>query len=105
MESLERIEAFSYLMLICMLILSVAEHVVRRELQKEGGIVIGPGNVKMKRPTQRAIYDMFYDVCIRVIKHPDKPWERSYVDPLNESLRIILKHLEIPKNTFIKGSS
>jgi len=40
----------------------------------------------MEKPTQRAIYDIFYAVRIRVICHPDKPWERSYVHPLDESL-------------------
>ncbi len=55
-EYTERIEAFSYLMLICILILSLAEYVVRRGLSQDGDHIIGPANVKMKRPTQRAIY-------------------------------------------------
>jgi len=105
LESPERIEAFSYLMLICMLILSVAEHVVRRGLSKDNEQVIGPGKIKMKRPTQRAIYEMFFDVHVRVICYPDKPWERSFASPLNESLKKILKYLQIPENTFIKGAS
>lgn len=105
LESPERIEAFSYLMLICMLILSIAEYVVRRGLANDDDTVIGPGKIKMKRPTQRAIYDMFYDVFVRVIRHPDKPWERSYAAPLNESLKKVLKYLNITENTFIRGVS
>jgi transposase len=105
LESPERIEAFSYLMLMCMLILSVAEHVVRRGLSKDNEQVIGSGKIKMKKPTQRAIYEMFFDVHIRVICHPNKPWERSYASPLNDSLKKILGYLKIPENTFIKGVS
>jgi len=103
LESLERIEAFSYLMLICMLILSLAEYVVRRGLAQDQDTIMGPGKIKMKKPTQRAIYDIFYAVRIRVICHPDKPWERSYVHPLDESLIKVMRYLEIPENTFIRG--
>ncbi|GAU75766.1 IS1634 family transposase [Fusibacter sp. 3D3] len=105
LESPERIEAFSYLMLICMLLLSTAEYVVRRGLCADQDQVVGPGQVKMKKPTQRAIYDMFYSVRVRVIKHPNKPWERSYANNLDESLIKILNYLDIPLETFIKGSS
>lgn len=105
LESPERIEAFSYLMLICMLMLSVAEYVVRRGLSQDNEQIIGPGKIKMKRPTQRAIYDIFYSVRIRVICYPDKPWERSFANPIKESVEKILKYLQIPKNTFIRGSS
>ena len=104
LESPQRIEAFSYLMLICILMLSLAEYVVRRGLSQDGDHIIGPANVKMKRPTQRAIYDIFYAVRIRVICYPDRPWERSFASPLNESLKKVLKYLSIPENTFIKGS-
>jgi len=105
LESPERIEAFSYLMLICMLMLSVAEYVVRRGLTQDNDQIIGPGKIKMKRPTQRAIYDIFYSVRIRVICHPDKPWERSFANPLKDSIKKVLKYLQIPENTFIRGSS
>ena len=59
----------------------------------------------MKKPNQRAIYEMFFDVHIRVICHPNKPWKRSYASPLNDSLKKILRYLKIPENTFIKGVS
>jgi hypothetical protein len=105
LESQEHIEAFSYLMLICMLMLSVAEYVVRRGLTHDNDEIIGPGKIKMKRPTQRAIYEIFFAVRIRVICHPDKPWERSFVHPLNDSLKKVMKYLQIPENTFIRGSN
>jgi len=83
LESPKRIEAFSYLMLLCILILSLAEYVVRRGLKQDNDMIIGPAKRKMKRPTQRAIYDIFYAVRIRLVRHPDRPWERSYANPLN----------------------
>ena len=82
--------------------LSLAEYVVRRRLSQDGDHIIGPGNVKMKRPTQRAIYDIFYAVRIRVICYPDKPWVRSFANPLTDSLKKVLKYLQIPESTFIK---
>jgi transposase len=104
-DSSKRIEAFSYLMLICILMLSLAEYVVRRGLSQDKDYIIGPGNIKMKRPTQRAIYDIFYAVRIRVICYSDRPWERSFAKPLNDSLKKVLKYLGIPEKTFIRGSS
>lgn len=105
LESIERIEAFSYLMLICMLLLSIAEYVVRRGLEQDRETILGPGKIKMKKPTQRALYRIFYDVRIRVICHTDKPWERSFVHPLNDSIKKVFHYLQIPENTFIRGSS
>lgn len=105
LESPERIEAFSYLMLICILMLSLAEYVVRRGLMQDDDYIIGPRKTKMNRPTQRVIYDVFYAVMIRVICYPDRPWERSYARPLNESIKKILKYLKIPDDTFIRGSN
>jgi len=66
-------------------------------------MIIGPGKRKMKRPTQRAIYDIFYAVRIRLVRHPDRPWERSYTNPLNSSLKKVMNYLNIPENTFIVG--
>ena len=42
----ERIEALVYLILIAMMVLSVAERVVRRKMESEGETVIGPGGIK-----------------------------------------------------------
>lgn len=55
----ERVEALTYLILISMMLLSVSEYVVRGELKAEGEIIIGPGKVKMKQPTLRAILEIF----------------------------------------------
>jgi hypothetical protein len=88
-----------------MLMLSVAEYVVRRGLTQDNELIIGPDKIKMKRPTQRSIYKIFFAVHIRVICYPDKSWERGFVHPLNDSLEKVLKYLQIPENTFIRGSN
>lgn len=103
LESPKRIEAFSYLMMLCMLILSLTEYVVRKGLQEDNDLIFGPNKRKMKRPTQRAIYEIFYAVRIRLVRYPDKPWERTFAHPLNDSIKKVLKYLHIPENTFIMG--
>ncbi|MBU3183176.1 IS1634 family transposase, partial [Clostridium psychrophilum] len=55
LDTPQRIEALTYLILISMMILSVAEYVVRREMKAEGAIIIGPGGIKMKQPSLVAI--------------------------------------------------
>jgi transposase len=42
LDTPERIEALTYMILISMMILSIAEHVVRRELKATGEKIIGP---------------------------------------------------------------
>lgn len=60
-------------MLLCMLMLSLAEYVVRRGLHQDNDVIIGPENRKIKRPTQRMIYEIFFSVRIRLVRYPDRP--------------------------------
>ena len=53
------------------MILSIAEYVVRRELEKENSFIIGPSKIKMAKPTLRAIYQVFHTVQIIKISTPD----------------------------------
>ena len=62
LESVTQVEAFVYLMLITLMVLSIAEYVVRRELEKDNSFIIGPGKIKMTKPTLRAIYKVFHTV-------------------------------------------
>ncbi|EQB88554.1 hypothetical protein M918_03930 [Clostridium sp. BL8] len=95
----ERVEALTYMMLITMMILSVIEHVVRRELKKEEAIVIGPGKIKMKRPTLKAIVDIFYNIAVFAIK--DKQGvKRVLKKPLNESQSKIMRYLGLDESIF-----
>lgn len=100
----ERVEALTYIMLITMMILSVTEHVVRRELKKENEIVIGPGKIKMKQPTLRAIVEVFNSVAIQVIKRKNSV-QRVFQSPLNDSQIKIMRYLGLDDSIFIGSTS
>lgn len=96
----QRVEALTYMLLITMMILSVIEHVVRRELKKENEIVIGPGKIKMTRPTLRAITDIFETVPIKVIRENGFK-RRIFQRELKESQKKIMRYLSLDEAIFI----
>lgn len=95
----ERIESLVYLILIAMMALSVVERVVRREMESENAIVIGPGAVKMKRPTLRAIVDIFGYAPVNRYVYQGQV-SRALLEPLNDSQWKILRYLGIPPGIF-----
>lgn len=100
LDTPERIEALTYLILISMMILSVAEYVVRREMKAEGAMIIGPGGVKMKKPSLVAILGVFNTgLGVKVICFEGKKY-RSLAHPLTESHKKLLKYLGISENVF-----
>ena len=100
LDSPERIEALTYLILISMMILSVAEHVVRRGIKAEDEQIIGPGGIKMKRPTLWAILEIFnVGIGVKVVSLDGKKY-RSLAYTLKDSHKKILKYLGIPENVF-----
>lgn len=101
-ETPERVEALGYLMLISLMTLSVAEHVVRRGLKAENDFIIGPGKVKMTRPSMQAIHYLFFSVQTTRIMVGTQP-QRGFNAPLKENLQKIMKHLGIPQDIFIRG--
>ena len=101
-DSPKRVEAIGYLMLILMLILSVAEYVVRRELESEKKTIIGPGNVKMSRPSLVAIHGIFYSVVTSTVTI-GKVVHRGYNKPLRDNVRTVMRYLGIPEDLFIRG--
>jgi transposase len=100
LDSVRRIEALTYLILITMMVLSVVENIVRKGLKEDNDKIIGPGKVKMPKPTLRAIVDIFYSVRIRVISTKERIY-REFVHPLNDSQKKILKYLSISEDIFI----
>ena len=103
-DSPRRVEAIGYLMLILMVLLSVAEHVVRRELKKDNVLIIGPGKVKMTRPSLIAIYRIFYSIqTAAIIMSGIK--QRGFTKPLADNVKTVLKYLEIPESLYIRGST
>ncbi|MHC1685271.1 MAG: hypothetical protein AB6733_20420 [Clostridiaceae bacterium] len=88
----ERVEALTYMILIGLMILSVMEHVVRRELKKENEIIIGPGKIKMTRPSLKAIMGIFEYVAVILIKEKDQ-CRRLLQNPLKDNQLKVLKYL------------
>ena len=84
------------------LILSVAEYVVRRELESEKKTIIGPGNVKMSRPSLVAIHGIFYSVVTSTVTF-GKVVHRGYNKPLRDNVRTVMRYLGIPEDLFIRG--
>lgn len=103
LDSPHRIEAFAYLMLMVILLLSVAEYVVRREMLKNNETIIGPGKQKVARPTLWAIYNIFYSVRINLYDHGTHI-ERRLARPLFDNVKTVFGHLGIPEDTFTRGA-
>jgi len=100
LDTPERIEALTYLILISMMVLSVAENVVRREMKAEGAIIIGPGGIKMKQPSLVAILGVFNTgLAVKVITFEGKKY-RSLARPISESHKKLLKYLGISERVF-----
>lgn len=104
LNSPKRIEALMYLLLIAVMVLSVAEYVVRREMEKNQQVIVGPGKVKMTRPSLVAIYQIFHNIQT-IAYHAGAQTQRDFTHPLNNSIKVILKCLGIPENIFIRGST
>jgi transposase len=96
----ERIEALCYILLIALMILSVMEYQVRKGLKEDEAIVIGPGNVKMKRPTLKAIVGIFEYMRTQRITGKDFV-QRSLFKSLNDSRLKVLKYLGMSEKDMV----
>lgn len=103
-DSPRRVEALGYLLLILMLILSVAEYVVRRGLENDRNTIIGPGKKIMSRPSLQAIYRIFFSVVTSTVTINGEI-HRGYHEPLKENVKTVMKYLEIPEDLFTRGST
>lgn len=99
LNSPERIEALTYIILISMMVLSVAEQVVRAGLKKEKAFIIGPGQLKMTRPTLNSILEVFDKVPMKVFTSDGRK-QRIIGRPFNDSQSKILRYLLIPEEVF-----
>lgn len=85
LDSPGRIEALSYLILISMMILSVAEYVVRREMKAIGEKILGTGKVKMSQIILWAILEVFnVGIGVKVYYSKGKK-HRCLAHPLKEN--------------------
>lgn len=104
LDSPRRVEALGYLLLILMLILSIAEYVVRRGLKTDQSTIIGPGKKIMSRPSLQAIYGIFFSVVTSTVTINGQI-HRGYHEPLKDNVKTVMKYLEIPEDLFTRGSS
>ncbi|TCP96625.1 hypothetical protein, partial [Serpentinicella alkaliphila] len=102
-DSPRRVEALGYLLLILMLLLSVAEYVVRRGLENDKSTIVGPGKIKMDRPSLMAIYRIFFSVATSTVKI-NGILHRGYHKPLEDNVKTVMKYLEIPEDFFTRGA-
>lgn len=103
LDSPKRIEALGYLLLLLMLLLSVAEFVVRRELVKENKSIIGPGKKVMNRPSMIAIYRVFYSVATSTVSI-NGVVHRGLQKPLKDNVQTVLQILGIPQDIYYRGT-
>lgn len=83
-----------------MMLLSVSEYVVRRELKVEGEKIIDPGKVKMTQPTLRAILEIFnVGIAVKVVTVNGEK-QRFIARPLTDSHKKVLKYLSISEDVF-----
>jgi len=100
LDTPERIEALTYLILISMMILSAAEHVVRREMKAKEEKILGPGKVKMSQPTLWAILEVFnVGIGVKVYFLNGKR-HRCLARPLKENHKKLLQCLNIEESVF-----
>lgn len=102
LDSPRRIEALGYLLMILMLLLSIAEFVVRRKLKEENKTIIGPGKKIMNRPSLIAIYRVFFSVATSTVTINGKI-HRGLHKPLRDNTSTIMRYLGIPENIYYRG--
>jgi len=100
LESIKRIEAFMYLMMITVMIKSVVQYVVRRELKKENDYILGNENRKNYKPTFAVIYSVFHSVHTMTIDQEDG-LIRRLTTPLSPCVKKIIKALKLEPDIFI----
>jgi len=102
LNSPKRIEALVYLLLIVLMILTIAEKVVRNKLKENDDIVFGMNNRKLKQPTLKEILRIINRV--RIISYIDEGKVQRKIKRLDESCQKVIKALGISKDCFAWNS-
>lgn len=102
-DSPRRAESMGYLMLILILLLSVGEHVVRREMEKESASIVGPGKKILTRPSLIAIFRIFYSVQT-IAKYEKGVVTREFTEELRPNVKEVMRYLGLPEEIFIRSS-
>jgi transposase len=99
LERPERIEALTYLILLTLMIMSVAETVVRQGLKAENETVVGTGGFIKKQPTLLMIFRIFENVLYQCISLNGVKI-RKLLKPLNACQQKIMRYLKLSDNIF-----
>jgi len=102
LENPSRVESLMYLLLISMMILSVVENVVRTGMKDNEQEIVGPGKIKMRKPSLIAILGIFEYVAVKRFEINGTVY-RMFLEELNFSQKIILKYLKLNEEIFLKG--
>jgi len=94
----KRVEAVVYLLLIGLMLLTIAELVVRENLKKTDDLVYGIDRRKLTRPTLTAIMQIMER--IRVVTYTENGKPRRVLRTLDESCRKIIEFLGFTENDF-----
>lgn len=94
----KRIEAMVYLLLIVLMILTIAEKVVRNDLEKNDDLVYGIDRRKLKKPTLKAILQIIDRIRVITYKINGKTYRE--IRELDDSCKKIIKSLGLNENHF-----
>jgi len=94
----QRVEALVYLLLICLMMLTVAERIVRDELKKSGKVVYGTEKRKLKQPTFSSILQIMDRV--RVVTYISSGKIVRQIRNIDHSSRKIIKFLGLSESCF-----
>ncbi len=97
-----RVEALVYILLICLMILTVAERVVRDNLKKDQAVLLGTEKRKIKAPTFNVILKIMDRV--RTIKYVYNGKTVREIRNIDESSQRIIKYLGLPESCFAWNS-
>ncbi|MDI3547454.1 MAG: hypothetical protein PWR10_1106 [Halanaerobiales bacterium] len=98
LKSPKRVEALVYLLLMVLMILTIAEKVVRNGLKKTDDLVIGIDRRKLKQPTLDAILQIINRVRVVTYKVGRKTYRE--IRELDDSCKKIIKFLGLNENCF-----
>jgi transposase len=99
LEKPERIEALTYLILLTLMIMSLAETVVRQGLKVENETVVGTGGFIKKQPTLLMIFRIFENVLYQCISLNGVKI-RKLLKPLNDCQQKIMRYLKLSDSIF-----
>ena len=102
LNSPKRIEALVYLLLIVLMILTIAEKVVRNKLKENDDIVLGMNNRKLKQPTLKEILRIINRVRIISYIYEGKVYRK--IKRLDDSCKKVINALGISKDCFAWNS-